>query len=226
MNKPIRSCFQVLAILLLYVISPANALCVWGYGSCAPNSMLDAETLQSITQDKLELRGFKRDPKDRPLCQIKDQAGNSCTMEAWAFGERTKDADGFKCVKVDLSVVYSGCVNGFVHGLVHMKVAGTQKDTTEAIIGLFVKGRAMYPLVQTFSNNDATKIFLGLRELNSSYGCFNLPEWDNRNRLIGCRTAARVFGDYLMSPDGALGLKTGNGFDAGQVARDFMKWWR
>jgi hypothetical protein len=114
-------------------------------------------------------------------------------------------------------MVYSGCVNGEVHGLAYLRLDGQKKTGPQAVIGLFVMGRAMYPMIDTYLDNGSSTALLEIRSVASSYGCAYFPEWDERSQKEECPFATRVFGSYLMSEAGVRDLKS-NTFDLDRVA--------
>jgi hypothetical protein len=198
----------------------------------AVSTLLDNATLQAMTEDSLERRGFKRGlletkgfakgRAERPICVVNSSVG-SCKLEAFAGSEFVKDEFGYTCDKINKTMVYSGCVNGEVHGLAYLRVDGEKKAAPPAYIGLFVRGRAMYPMIEASIGGRYT--LLGIDTVDKSYACASFPDWDERSRKEECPFATRVFGSYLMSEAGVRDLKS-NTFDFDRVAGDFMKFLR
>jgi hypothetical protein len=202
------------------------------YGSVRPSpSLLDNATLKAMTEDSLERRGFNRGlletrslkgRAEHPICMVNSSVG-SCKLEAFAMGEYQKDVFAHTCDKINRTMVYSGCVNGEVHGLAYLRLDGEKKGTPQAYIGLFVRGRAMYPLIDTFIRDASPAALLAIDGGDIHYVCASFPGTDSHIRE--CPFATRVFGSYLMSEAGVRDLKS-NTFDLDRVAGDFMKWWR
>jgi len=52
--------------------------------------------------------------------------------------------------KINKTMVYSGCVNGEVHGLAYLRVDGEKKKRHhELTLDCLLGGRAMYPMIDT-----------------------------------------------------------------------------
>jgi uncharacterized caspase-like protein len=222
--------FASLARVALAGVQPASATPVsqGGASTQVPDGSGDPmyQLTRELTEDRLVQRGFAVGKQLRPMCTVRTKSGATCQLEAYVGGENTKDGDAYTCQKMDRSVVVSGCRDGFVEGLATLTVDGSKKAGKEHFVGVFLRGRPLYPLMHTYPGS-ADGTLLGITKSGSSFGCAYFPKWDSRDDTSRpeCQFLSSAFGTYLMSRDGVDAVNAGK-LDFSRVESNFQAWWR
>ena len=225
-----RGRFVSLARVALAGVQPPSATPVsqGGAGTQVPDGSGDPmyQLTRELTEDRLVQRGFSVGKQLRPMCTVRTKSGATCQLEAYVGGENTKDDDAYTCQKMDRSIVLSGCRDGFVEGLAALTVDGSKKAGKENVVGVFLRGRPLYPLMHTYPGS-ADGTLLGITKSGSSFGCAYFPKWDSRDdtRRPECQFLSSAFGTYLMSRDGVDAVNAGK-LDFSRVESNFQAWWR
>jgi TonB family protein len=208
-------CGSILVVLVLSIVPFSLQAQDNDHPENGPSDNSDAIPV-SISKDSLASRGFSFDDQHRPLCKVTGSEG-TCRVEAFVFGEKNGDGAAYTCSKLDKSSYVGHCVDGKLDGLSLVIADGKSKQTREAFISYFDKGRIAYPALTSYLSGDTN---FGVRQQHGSYGCVYFGRWDQSAER--CERFTRIYGPDLFTESNAQKLRDGV-FDLGHYRAKFLE---
>jgi hypothetical protein len=187
-----------------------------------PGPVRAAETDKRSTLDERALlaHGFELDTARYTTCSISG-SGGPCDVEAFVWGETSKDSLAHTCAKLNKATYTGTCVEGALDGVALVIADGTGKVSKEAFVAYFSKGKIAYPALTSYVSASSEQLNLGARERRRSYGCVYFGGWDRSDERAGCRHLRKAFGDDIFSEANARALRE-DSFDLAKYRSRFM----
>lgn len=129
------------------------------------------------------------------MCSI-NGSGGSCQVQAFVFAELSQDPYAYTCNKLDRATYVGQCVGGALEGVSVVIADGTTKETREAFVSYFSRGKIAYPSLTAYLDGD--DLNFGVREKSSSYGCVYFGRWNRSDTDDRCLKLKTVYGNDIF----------------------------